>query len=276
MTSHLFIPDTQVKPGVPTDHLGWAGRYILERRPDVVVHAGDHWDCESLSSYDRGKIQFEGRRYKADVKAGNDGFALLDDPIAQYNKKRIASARYNPRKVFLRGNHEFRVERTVADNAILNGTIGYDDFDTRDWEVHDFLKPVWIDGVAYCHFFANPMTGKPYGGQALTRLKTIGHSFVQGHQQVYESSVRFVAGKAQRAVIAGAYYLHDEDYKGYQGNAHWRGLLVFHEVEDGAFDIMEVSMNYLCLKYEGVTISQFLQEKYPDMDGTLWDWDHSE
>jgi len=115
-----------------------------------------------------------------------------------------------------------------------------------------------------------------HGGQALTRLKTIGHSFVQGHQQVYESSVRFVAGKAQRAVIAGAYYLHDEDYKGYQGNAHWRGLLVFHEVEDGAFDIMEVSMNYLCLKYEGVTISQFLQEKYPDMDGTLWDWDHSE
>ena len=61
MTTHMFVPDTQVKPGVPTDHLRWAGRYILERKPDVVIHAGDHWDMESLSSWDRGKVQFVAR-----------------------------------------------------------------------------------------------------------------------------------------------------------------------------------------------------------------------
>ena len=30
--THLVIPDTQAKPGVPTDHLGWIGEYILDRR----------------------------------------------------------------------------------------------------------------------------------------------------------------------------------------------------------------------------------------------------
>ena len=45
MVSHLVIPDTQAKVGAPTKHLEWIGRYILDRRPDVVVHLGDHWEC---------------------------------------------------------------------------------------------------------------------------------------------------------------------------------------------------------------------------------------
>lgn len=270
MTSHLFIPDTQVKPGAPVDHLRWASRYILERRPDVIIHAGDHWDMPSLSSWDRGKIQFEGRRYKEDIAAGNAAFRMLNRSMEDFNRRRTGNARYLPRKVFLRGNHEYRVRRAIEEHGVLDGTIGYHDMDTGDWEVHDFLKPVQIDGVWYAHYWQNPLTGKPIGGQAQTMLKTLGHSFVQGHRQVYESANRFVAGRRQNGVIAGAFYLHDEDYKGWQGNAHWRGLLVFHEVADGAFDIMEVSMQYLCKRFEGVSLSEFLNAKYPDQTGELW------
>jgi hypothetical protein len=60
--NHLIIPDTQVRPGVPTDHLKWIGQYAVEKRFDVLMHLGDHWDMSSLSSYDRGKGQMEGRR----------------------------------------------------------------------------------------------------------------------------------------------------------------------------------------------------------------------
>ena len=56
---HLIIPDTQVKPNTPTEHLKWAGQYAAEKKPDVIVHIGDHWDMESLSSYDKGKKSFE-------------------------------------------------------------------------------------------------------------------------------------------------------------------------------------------------------------------------
>ena len=48
-----MIPDTQVKPGVNTDHLEWAGHYAVKMKPDVIVHIGDHWDMPSLSSYDK-------------------------------------------------------------------------------------------------------------------------------------------------------------------------------------------------------------------------------
>lgn len=270
MRSHLVIPDTQVKPGVPTDHLRWIGRYIIDRKPDVVVHLGDHWDMESLSTYDRGKLQFEGRRYKADVAAGNAGLTLLDRSITWHNQRDRKAGPYLPEKHLLLGNHEDRIRRAVEEHGWLDGMIGLDDLDTRDWQVHPFLEPVLIDGVAYAHYFANPMSGRPYGGQAITRLKQLGHSYCMGHQQTLEFATRFVLGKKQTGIVAGAAYLHDEDYKGPQGNAHWRGILVFHEVREGQFDLMEVSLDYLCRRYEGVSIGEFLKTKYPEQDGYLW------
>ena len=67
---HLVIPDTQCKPGFPTEHLEWVGKYAAEKKPDVIVHLGDHWDMPSLSIYDIGKKAFEGRTYQADSIAG--------------------------------------------------------------------------------------------------------------------------------------------------------------------------------------------------------------
>lgn len=500
---HLVIPDQQMKPGVPNDHLQWIGRYIVDQfsgRPLTVIHLGDHWDMPSLSSYDKGKKQMEGRRYKADIRAGNRAFALLDDPL-QAERERTGWA---PRKVFLFGNHEDRITRAIEADAQLDGILTLDDCDTRDWERHGFLEPVFIDGVGYClaphhrvltadltykplakvevgdrllafdeagagpglprryatgivtrrseataplyrvrlrsgksfdvtadhrwlvrrtgkdtawrwrhtyelrpgihelchpfpewetdasweagwlagfldgegtickpnckqggiqvsfaqnegpvlrralsildafgapyrlyddrkcrmvrllgpspeklgllgrinaarliekfqpemlgrvqtngsrdedlveaikpigvgdivqvetttgtlivegfahhncHYWYNPMTGRPYGGENLTlRLKTIGHSFTQGHQQQLLHAIRFVGGKAQHGLVCGAGYQHDEDYLGPQGNAHWRGIVVCHQVEDGEYDPMFVSLDFLCRRYEG-------------------------
>ena len=51
------------------------------------------------------------------------------------------------------------------------------------------------------------------------------------------------------AIIAGSCYEHDEGYMGPQGNEHWRGFYMLHEVKDGAFDEMAVSLNYLRERY---------------------------
>ena len=61
------IADTQYKPGVSSDYLIATARYINSKNPDVVVHIGDHFDFPSLSSYDKGKKSFEGRRLKKDM-----------------------------------------------------------------------------------------------------------------------------------------------------------------------------------------------------------------
>jgi hypothetical protein len=274
VTRHIVIPDSQVKPGVPIDHLDWIGRYILEKRPDVIVHLGDLWDMPSLSSYDRGKLSFEGRRYRADVDAGNKAFRLLNHAIDQFNygRRRRGQSEYLPRRVFLRGNHEQRIERAIQEHGFLDGMIGYDDLDTRDWEVADFLVPITIDGVTYAHYFANPLTGRPYGGMAATRLKTVGTSFTQGHQQVLDYALRFVAGRSQHALIAGSCTLHPEDYLGPQGNATWNGIIVKNQVEDGSYDPSFVSLDYLCRRYEDTRLEDFVAERYPDLWPEGWNW----
>ena len=78
MRRHLVIADTQIRPGVPTIHLEWIGRWAAEHKPDVIVHIGDHWDMPSLSSYDApGSMKMEGARYEDDIKCGNDSFMAM-------------------------------------------------------------------------------------------------------------------------------------------------------------------------------------------------------
>ncbi len=56
MTVHAIIPDCQVKDGVDLSYLTWVGKYLAEKKPDVIVQIGDFADMPSLSSYDVGKI----------------------------------------------------------------------------------------------------------------------------------------------------------------------------------------------------------------------------
>lgn len=264
--THIVIPDTQSKPDVPVDHLRWIGRYIVEEwagRPRVrVVHLGDHWDMPSLSGWDRGKRAMEGRRVVADLSAGNAAFDVLCEPLDAYNAKRrsLKERTWTPDLHFLLGNHEERIVRATEDNAQLDGLLSLDMLNAADhgWQVHDFLTPVILDGVAYAHYFYNPMTGRPFSGTVENRLRQIGHTFTMGHQQQLLYGIRYVLGRAQHGLIAGACYLHDEDYKGPQGNDHWRGIIVCHEVRDGDYSPMFVTLDYLCRRYEGKSLSAFM------------------
>lgn len=240
----VVIPDTQIKPGVPTEHLSWAGRFIADKlsvRPDVtIVHLGDHWDFPSLSSYDKGKRVMEGARYSDDLAAGNAAFKLLDAPIS-------AKANWKPRKVRLDGNHENRRTRAMDDNAQLHGALG--EPDSLDWEVIPFLQPEIIHGIHFAHYWYNHGNGRPLTGQVETRLKTLGFSFVQGHQQGLQYGLRPVAGARQQGLVAGSFYQHDETYLGPQATAYWRGIIVLNECRDGMFDPMFVGMDYLRRRY---------------------------
>jgi hypothetical protein len=165
---------------------------------------------------------------------------------------RVGIRPWNPRLVFCIGNHEQRIMRHVNANPELRRTLGYGSFNLVEhgWEVHDFLHPVKIDGVSYQHYVPNPNTGRPWGGMAEPRLAKIGFSFVAGHEQGKKSGERYLQNNTvQRALIVGSYYLHDEEYKGPQGNHHWRGVCMLHEVARGNFDLMEVSLDYLRKRY---------------------------
>lgn len=268
-TTHVVIPDTQAKSGVPTDHLKWIGQYIVDEfhdEPIKIIHLGDHADMPSLSSYDKGKKSMEGRRYTIDIKAANDAWLVLNSALEAFNKNRRKTKHrpWLPERHILLGNHEDRIARAVELDAQLEGVISTDDliYTQTGWTVHPFLKPVELDGIFYSHYWQNTMTGKPLGGSALARLKTLGHSYTMGHQQVLDYAIRFVKGQSQHALVAGACYLHDEDYKGYQGNAHWRGIIVCHEVREGSYDPMFISLDYLCRRYENMRLADFMKKRY--------------
>jgi hypothetical protein len=242
--THCVIPDCQVKEGVPIEHLEWIGNYIVDKKPDVVICIGDFWDMPSLSSYDKGKKSFEGRRYRKDIEAGNKGMDMLMTPLAK--------ADFHPRLVFTMGNHEHRVVRAIENDAILDGTIGLEDMELArwGWEVIPFLQPIEIDGISYCHYFYNPNSGKPYAGTAISKLKNIGLSFTMGHQQGIDIAMRELPnGKTQHGLVAGSCYLHEEEYRGPQANGHWNGIVFKHEVHDGMYDLMQVSLDFLRRKY---------------------------
>lgn len=248
-TSHLYIPDCQVKPGIDTAHLTWAGKYIADRKPDVVVCAGDFWDMPSLSSYDKGKRGFEGRRYIKDVEAGNLAMERLLAPLRKMRKR--------PRLVYTLGNHEERIQRAVDAQAELHGTIGYKDLNLRAWEVYDYLDVVRIDGVAYSHFFPRAASGavmQTRNGAPNARAQLIreGGSCTSGHRQGLDIACVPLRGKLQWGLIAGSFYRHDEPYLSPQGTAYWRGLVVKHGVSAGAYCPMLVDMKYLKERYGNV------------------------
>lgn len=258
---HVVIGDTQVKPDVPTDHLTWIGRYIADRcagKDVAIVHLGDHWDMPSLSSYDAGKKEIEGRRYVEDIAAGNRAFAQLDAPIAEAMQRH----QWKPERHFLFGNHEDRITRAANDSAILDGKLTLKDCDTQGWTRHGFKEVLTLDGIDYSHFFYQPNTGRPYGGEnILTRLKTIGRSFTMGHQQGLAYTLRPVGDRRHHGLVLGSSYLHDEKYLGPQVSAYWRGIVVCHQVESGQYDPMFVSLDYLCRRYEGKTLAEFMAKK---------------
>ena len=239
MRSHLFIGDTQVKPGVPLEHFDALGRLIAERKPDVIVHAGDHWDMPSLSKYDEGTIYMEGRRIEADIEAGNEAIEILDEAID-------AVPGYFPEKIFLIGNHEQRIERFVVDNPKLEGFLGYDDLALDDWTIVPFLQIINVDGIRYAHYFVNPFTGKPQGGSVISKLNKLKFSFAQGHVQKLEFHKEFLNdGGVMNGLTNGSFYMHDEGYKGPQGNNHWRGITILNGVYNGNYDLETISMDKL-------------------------------
>jgi len=237
---HVVIPDCQVKAGVPTQHLEWIGHYIYEKRPDVIVCLGDFADMPSLSSYDKGKLAGEGRRYVKDIAAVH---AAMDRLVTPFKK-----ADYKPEMHLTMGNHEYRIIREVEENPRYEGRFNYADlsYDDFGWKVHDFLKVVAIDNIEYSHYFTTGVMGRPVTSAA-AMLRERQKSCTQGHVQYTDMAIH---RKTQNiGLFAGLCYLHDEDYLGPQGNSNRRQIIVKHEVENGRYDPMFVSLRFLEKNY---------------------------
>lgn len=249
----LVIPDVQTKDRVAVEHLHWLGKYIVDKKPDVIVNIGDFADMPSLSSYDVGKKAFEGRQYSNDIETAIMAQQLLLEPLEDLQRRQIANKKkvYSPRMILTLGNHEERINRAINNDRKLEGLISIDDLQYKNfgWEVHPFLDIVMVEGVAFSHYFVTGTAGRP-SSTANAQLNKQHCSCVSGHQQGLQIATgKRADGALLTSVIAGSFYLHDEEYMGKQGNVHWRGALMLHNVRDGQFDLNPLPMIYLQKKY---------------------------
>ena len=216
---HLVLPDFQIKPGVDISFCEWIGKYIVDKKPDVIIHLGDFADMHSLSSYDVGRKAGEGARYNADIEAAWDAMELLEKPITEYNRQRAANKKkqYVPQKVITLGNHENRINRHVNSYPVLEGALSTDHLPYKafGWDVYDFLVPVELDGIRYCHFFPRAANGRvlqTVRGAANAKIQVTREmmSCTAGHMQGLDWHPQPAGGTIKYGLIAGSCYLHEE------------------------------------------------------------------
>lgn len=238
MTTHLFIPDTQVKDGIDISHIKAAGKLIMAKRPDVIVVIGDWWDFPSLSTHqDRGSIYYHNKAYTTDLQAGIEAMEALLAPMESYNKKQKKNKKqlYKPRLVFCCGNHEYRRNRLEEQQPVLKGVLptAEDYLWDKGFEVFPYKQKVVIDGVSYCHLCPQTKSSGAVERAHLIMQKR-NSSWSVGHSQCLDYYVSPHLPRLQ-CLIAGSFYTHDEEYK--EGsNDHWRGLVYKHNVVDGTYD----------------------------------------
>lgn len=249
MVNHLIIPDSHAKPGVSNERYTWLGKFIVDTRPGVVVNIGDWADMPALSSYDKGKKDYEGRRYKKDIAAANDAIDRVEHELKK------VKGRYSPRKVTLMGNHEERIGRAVSLSAELDGLISTDDisFKQAGWEVHDFLNMVTIHGITYSHYFTSGLMGRAVSGEnpASSLLKKHFVTCIAGHNHLWDFAQRTRPdGNRILGMTVGWFGEHKEAYAHGSQHMWWAGLTTAENVEDGCFDPHRVSIERIKKEYK--------------------------
>lgn len=232
--SMLIIGDPHVDPEYSNDRFDWLGRYIADTRPDIVLCMGDFNNVGSLSRFDRGKVTFEGRRYAKDIEHNDDALARIDRPSVR--------TKYRPRKVMVKGNHEHRIEKHVAENPELVGKIGYKDlgFENYGWETSEFLETLNIQGFAVAHYFQSGNTDKAISGiNAARSLIQKGHeSTIVGHSHLLGTATDTTSfGRKLHGISAGCFTHPNfvESWSIQSAKLAWRGVIRLDGAERGDY-----------------------------------------
>ena len=235
------IPDCQVKPGVNTDHLEWCGKYLAIKQPDVIIQIGDFTDMSSLNMHEApGSQRMEGKRYKKDIESVLCAMNRFLTPIQKVSG-------YTPKLLLTLGNHEDRITRAISKDPKLEGLMSLDDlqYQQHGWGVFPFLQPISVGGIAFSHYFPSGVMGRPIT-TARALLTKLHMSAYAGHQQGRDIAyAKRADGKDMTAILSGSFYTHTESYLNPFTNDHWRGFFMLHQVKDGEYDEMAVSVDYL-------------------------------
>lgn len=233
------MPDAHVQPDQVLRRFGWFRNMEQDLRPDFTVCLGDFADMSSLCSYDKGKKEFEGRRYKKDVASVRTALEILGEPPE------------GTKRIMLLGNHCQRIIKACSSQPELDGILRLEDlgYEEHGWEVVPFKVPIEINGVTFCHYLPSGVMGYPITSAHAILNKT-STSAVVGHSHLLDYSERTDPyGQRKCALVAGCFFEHDEHYAGPANRMYRRGVAVLHDVHNGEFDFEWVGLGRLQRRY---------------------------
>jgi hypothetical protein len=252
----LVIPDSHANPDTSNDRFLWLGRFILDRQPDLIVNLGDLFDMNSLSSYDKGKKSFEGRRYKLDIDVGVDALQKMEQPWNDFNNKRrnIRKARLkSPRKIITLGNHCHRIVRAVEDSPQLDGVLSLDNLRLQEfgYEVYPFKQPVNIYGIWFNHFFPSGVLGQPISGVniAASMIQKNMVSSICGHTHTWDHAIRSRPDGTKVIGLCAGWYGEQATYSDATEQLWVSCVSMLHDVHDGVFDLEQISIERIKRQY---------------------------
>jgi hypothetical protein len=222
---------------------------MVKKHPDShirTIDLGDFEDMPSLSSWDFGKMAFEGRRYIDDINVAKWHRQLVYEPVQKYIEHRKNNKKKTPLVSHwaLGGNHlEGRINKYIQQHREVEGLISLDPYihflGELGVQYQPYQLPLELDGINYVHYWENRGNQKPIGvgmypAQAIIRHKHA--SSVVGHSHVLDRATAF-AGNGNRifSLVAGCFLDPDEreDYAGQANDQWWKGIVVLHGVEGG-------------------------------------------
>jgi len=247
----MVIPDAHDTYGIPKERFSWAMQLAVIRQPGIIVNLGDWSDLPSLCEYDKGTVRAEGKRLALDLESTQSSLKAFFKPLENYNKsqKKKHKKGYNPKIVFLIGNHEERLNRLAHADPKLHGQVGTGLLDYAKWgiEVVPFLKPYMVEGICFKHYFTSGVMGKAIGGenhaQQLVKKNYMscvcGHSHTRGFWETVNANGERVCG-----LVCGCYFEHDHEFTT-ENSRYWRGLVYLRDVSNGSFQPEFVGLDTL-------------------------------
>ena len=240
----LVIPDSHAVPGHSNRRYEWLGHLINDLKPDTVVDIGDWFDFQSLSSYDTGaKKAYHQLSYQKDLNAGLDAQDKMFSIIRRQKRKM-------PRFIRTIGNHEDRITRALDNDPVLQGTMGMEDLQSKEygWEEYPFLEPVEVEGVRFAHYFATGVSGRPVSGEnpALALITKQLQSCVQGHSHLLDYSIRTAAdGRRIMGLTVGCYLEQNLDWADSTAHLWYPCVCYLKSTEGGAYDLQVIRLSRL-------------------------------
>lgn len=252
----LCIGDAHCRPEVDNRRFTALGNFIVDKRPDIIVSIGDFADMTSLSSYDKGTVKAEGKRYIDDIECAIDAQNRMFKPLWALQEKNLVNnrKRYKPEFYMTLGNHENRINRAANESPALHGHIKTEDlkYEEFGWKVSQFLEPLYLHNICFQHYFVSGIKGMAISGDfaAAHLVRKNYMSCVAGHshlRQYWETTD--IARRKRFGLVLGCY---DEGGHGYSAASEhnwWSGLVMLNEVHDGEAEPSFWSTKYILEKY---------------------------